>query len=131
MHRARATVATKTVMPPSTGADDANRSAARSPAKEVRFCRIRKRPWGRFVAEIRDYGRKLGFGWELSIPLRTPLERTIQAPEPCVVSPPPSCPCALRGSSRLSRRHSFSTGPKVEFSDGEASTEIGSLRSVH
>ncbi|KAL7003214.1 Ethylene-responsive transcription factor 3 [Sarracenia purpurea var. burkii] len=58
MRRARATVATKTVMLPSTGAGDANRSTARSPVKEVRFRRIRKRPWRRFSAEIRDPWKK-------------------------------------------------------------------------
>ncbi|KAL6979935.1 ethylene-responsive transcription factor [Sarracenia purpurea var. burkii] len=58
MWRARATVATKTVMSSSTGANDANGSAARSPAKEVRFHRIRRRPWGRFAVEIRDPWKK-------------------------------------------------------------------------
>ncbi|KAL6964320.1 hypothetical protein U1Q18_035376 [Sarracenia purpurea var. burkii] len=58
MRRARATAVTKTVMPSSTGAGDANGSAARSPGKEVRFHPIRKRPWGRFTVEIRDPWKK-------------------------------------------------------------------------
>ncbi|KAL6957421.1 Ethylene-responsive transcription factor 3 [Sarracenia purpurea var. burkii] len=58
MRRARAIAATKTVMPPSTRAGDANGSATRSLAKEVRFRRIRKRPWERFAAKIKDPWKK-------------------------------------------------------------------------
>ncbi|CAL5405490.1 unnamed protein product [Camellia sinensis] len=62
MRRVRATAAAKaaltTAATPATAAGVPNGSGSRSPAKEIRFRGVRKRPWGRFAAEIRDPWKK-------------------------------------------------------------------------
>ncbi|KAL7217096.1 hypothetical protein ACSBR1_028916 [Camellia fascicularis] len=63
MRRVRATAAAKAApttaaTTPATAAGVPNGSGSRSPAKEIRFRGVRKRPWGRFAAEIRDPWKK-------------------------------------------------------------------------
>ncbi|XAR56730.1 hypothetical protein NMG60_11037313 [Bertholletia excelsa] len=62
MRRARATAAAKAAAAaaalPAAAAGEVNGSGSRSPVKEIRFRGVRKRPWGRYAAEIRDPWKK-------------------------------------------------------------------------